>query len=446
LVATKTTKSHENKTNMFTLIFFIGLLIVLFLVGIPVCASIGLTCLAVLWLENDLMSIPITLLPLKMMHGVNNFPLLAVPFFILAANVMNKGSVTSRIFGFANSLVGHLRGGLGHVNVLASMIFAGMSGTAVADAAGLGALEIRAMKDQGYPIKYSTGITGASSVIGPIIPPSVAMVIYGWLSDVSVGGLFIGGLIPGVILGIALMTMTVVLSYRVTMPLKPRAAFGEIAGLSKKAFLSLMTPLIIVGGIWSGIFTPTESGAVASIYAIFLGMVIYRDVGWKDLLDIFRSTVEFTAIILFIISVAGLYGWLLVRLQIPMMLAEGIVHVTTNASILLIMLMLFFLVVGCFMSVIESVLIFTPIMAPMVKVVGVDPLFFGVMMVISLSVGVITPPFGNVIYVLVRITNQTFEEVVWSLVPFLIPILLTILVLIMFPELVTYLPNMLIGG
>jgi len=431
---------------MFTLVFFIGLLIVLFLVGIPVCASIGLTCLAVLWLENDLMSIPITLLPLKMMHGVNNFPLLAVPFFILAANVMNKGSVTPRIFGFANSLVGHLRGGLGHVNVLASMIFAGMSGTAVADAAGLGALEIRAMKDQGYPMKYSTGITGASSVIGPIIPPSVAMVIYGWLSDVSVGGLFIGGLVPGVILGVALMTMTVVLSYRVTMPLKPRPAFKEIAGLSKKAFLSLMTPLIIVGGIWSGIFTPTESGAVASIYAIVLGMVIYRDVSWKDLLDIFRSTVEFTAIILFIISVAGLYGWLLVRLQIPMTLAEGIVQLTTNSTILLIMLMLFFLIVGCFMSVIESVLIFTPIMAPMVKVVGVDPLFFGVLMVISLSVGVITPPFGNVIYVLVGITNQTFEEVVWALVPFLIPILLTILVLIIFPELVTFLPNTLIGG
>jgi tripartite ATP-independent transporter DctM subunit len=431
---------------MFTLVFFIGLLIILFLVGIPVCASIGLTCLAVLWLENDLMSIPITLLPLKMMHGVNNFPLLAVPFFILAANVMNKGSVTPRIFGFANSLVGHLRGGLGHVNVLASMIFAGMSGTAVADAAGLGALEIRAMKDQGYPIKYSTGITGASSVIGPIIPPSVAMVIYGWLSDVSVGGLFIGGLVPGVILGVALMTMTVVLSYRVTMPLKPRPAFKEIAGLSKKAFLSLMTPLIIVGGIWSGIFTPTESGAVASIYAIVLGMVIYRDVSWKDLLDIFRSTVEFTAIILFIISVAGLYGWLLVRLQIPMTLAEGIVQLTTNSTILLIMLMLFFLIVGCFMSVIESVLIFTPIMAPMVKVVGVDPLFFGVLMVISLSVGVITPPFGNVIYVLVGITNQTFEEVVWALVPFLIPILLTILVLIIFPELVTFLPNTLIGG
>ncbi len=431
---------------MFTLVFFIGLLIVLFLIGIPVCASIGLTCLAVLWLENDLLSIPITLLPLKMMHGVNNFPLLAVPFFILAANVMNKGSVTPRIFGFANSLVGHLRGGLGHVNVLASMIFAGMSGTAVADAAGLGALEIKAMRDQGYPMKYSTGITGASSVIGPIIPPSVAMVIYGWLSDVSVGGLFIGGLIPGIILGGALMIMTVVLSYRIAMPLTPRPPLREIADLSKKASLALLTPLIIVGGIWSGIFTPTESGAVASIYAIVLGMVIYRDVTWKDLLGIFRNTIEFTAIILFIISIAGLYGWLLVRLQIPMTLAEGIVHVTTNSTLLLIILMIFFLIVGCFMSVIESVLIFTPIMVPMITVLGVDPLFFGVLMVISLSVGVITPPFGNVIYVLVGITHQTFEEVVWALLPFLIPILLTILVLIIFPDLVTFLPYRLIGG
>ena len=431
---------------MFTLVFFIGLLIVLFLMGIPVCASIGLTCLAVLWLENDLLNIPISLLPLKMMHGVNNFPLLAVPFFILAANVMNKGSVTPRIFGFANSLVGHLRGGLGHVNVLASMIFAGMSGTAVADAAGLGSLEIKAMRDQGYPMKYSTGITGASSIIGPIIPPSVAMVIYGWLSDVSVGGLFIGGLIPGIILGAALMIMTVILSYRIAMPLRPRPPLREIAHLSRKASLALLTPLIIVGGIWSGIFTPTESGAVASIYAVVLGMVIYRDVTWKDLLAVFRNTIEFTAIILFIISIAGLYGWLLVRLQIPLTLAEGIVQLTTNSTLLLIILMLFFLIVGCFMSVIESVLIFTPIMVPLVKVLGIDPLFFGVLMVISLSVGVITPPFGNVIYVLVGITNQTFEEVVWALVPFLLPILLTVLVLIIFPGLVTFLPYRLTGG
>ena len=329
-----------------------------------------------LWFENGLTNIPLSLLPLKMMHGVNNFPLLAVPFFILAANVMNKGSVTPRIFNFANSLVGHLRGGLGHVNVLASMIFAGMSGTAVADAAGLGALEIRAMRDQGYSLRYSTGITGASSVIGPIIPPSVAMVIYGWLSDVSVGALFIGGLIPGVMLGLALMAMTVAISYRVAMPIRPRPPFTETLKLSKRAGLSLMTPVIIVGGIWSGIFTPTESGAVASAYAIVLGTIIYRELGVKELLDIFKSTIEFTAIILFIISIAGLYGWLLVRLQIPLTLAEGVVKLTTNPTLLLLILMVFFLIIGCFMSVIESVLIFTPIMVPMVKMMGIDPAFF----------------------------------------------------------------------
>ena len=430
---------------MLMLIFFIGLLLILFIVGVPVAASIGLTCLAVLWAENDLLNIPITLLPLKMMHGVNNFPLMAVPFFILAANMMNKGSVTPRIFTFANALVGHLRGGLGHVNVLASMIFAGMSGTAVADAAGLGTLEIRAMQDQKYPLSYSTGITGASSVIGPIIPPSVAMVIYGWLGDVSVGGLFVGGLIPGVIFGGSLMVMTVFLSYRMAMPLQPRKPVTEIFRLSKRAMLSLMTPLIIVGGIWSGVFTPTESGAMASLYAIFLGMVVYKDVSWRDLLDVFRNTIEFSAIILFIISIAGLYGWLLVRLQIPLMLAEGVVRITTNTTLLLLMLMVFFLIIGCFMSVIESVLIFTPIMVPMIKVLGVDPLFFGVMMVISLSVGVITPPFGNVLYVLVGITNQTFEQVVRAHIPFLIPILVAIILLIFFPWLVTFLPQYVAG-
>ena len=426
---------------MTMLFFFIGLLLILFILGMPVAASIGVTCLIVLWAENDLFSIPVTLLPLKMMYGINNFSLLAVPFFILAANVMNKGSVTPRIFAFANSLVGHLRGGLGHVNVLASMIFAGMSGTAVADAAGLGALEIRAMKDQGYPMRFNIGITGASAVIGPIIPPSVAMVVYGWLGDVSIGALFIGGLIPGVILGGGLMITTVILSYRLSMPLQPRPPVKEVLRLSKRAFLPLMTPVIIVGGIWSGIFTPTESGAVASVYAIFLGMVVYRDVTSKDLLDVFRNTIEFTAIVLFIISVAVLYGWLLVRLQIPMILAEGVIHLTSNTTMMLLILSLFFLVVGCFMSVVESILIFTPIVVPMIKLLGIDPLFFGIIMVISLSVGVITPPFGNVLYVLVGITGETFEEVVRAHLPFLIPIFGAIITMILFPGLVTFLPR-----
>ena len=415
------------------LIFFIGLLLIFFIIGVPVSISIGLTCMAVLWAENDLFSIPLSLFPLKMMHGVNSFPLLAIPFFILAANVMNRGSVTIRIFSFANALVGHLRGGLGHVNVVASMIFAGMSGTAVADAAGLGALEIKAMKEQGYPLSYSIGITGASSVIGPIIPPSVAMVIYGWLGDVSVGALFIGGVIPGVLLGGGLMVMTYILSFRQPMPIRDRPPMSEVLQLSKQALLSLLTPIIIVGGIWSGIFTPTEAGVVASTYAIILVLWIYKDIGLKDLIQVFYNTIEFSAIILFIISIAVLYGWLLVRLQIPHTLAELVMQLSSNTSLLLILITFFFLIVGCFMSVIEAVLIFTPVMVPMIKLLGVDPLFFGVLMVISLSVGVITPPFGNVIYVLVGITNQSFEYVVKAIIPFLIPIILVILLLVLFP-------------
>ena len=423
------------------LVFFIGLLLIFFIIGVPVSISIGLTCMAVLWAENDLFSIPLTLFPLKMMHGINSFPLLAIPFFILAANVMNKGSVTTRIFDFANGLVGHFRGGLGHVNVLASMIFAGMSGTAVADAAGLGALEIKAMKEQGYPISYSIGITGASSVIGPIIPPSVAMVIYGWLGDVSVGALFVGGVIPGVLMGGSLMVMTWFLSFRISMPIQQRQPVKDLFKLSKQAILSLLTPLIIVGGIWTGIFTPTEAGVVASTYAIILVLIIYRDIGFKELVGVFYNTIEFTAIILFIISIAVLYGWLLVRLQIPHTLADLVMQLSTNTTVLLIIITFFFLIVGCFMSVIEAVLIFTPVMVPMIKLLGVDPLFFGVVMVISLSVGVITPPFGNVIYVLVGITNQSFEFVVKAILPFLIPIILVILLLVCFPGLITFLPR-----
>ncbi|NOY58385.1 MAG: TRAP transporter large permease [Calditrichaeota bacterium] len=425
------------------LIIFIGLLILLFMVAVPVGIAIGLTCMAVLWIMNDFGTIQLTLFPLKMMHGINNFPMLAIPFFILAANAMNKGSVTHRIFDLANGVVGHFRGGLGHVNVIASMIFAGMSGTASADAAGLGALEIKAMRERGYPISYSTGITGASSVIGPIIPPSVAMVIYGWLGDVSVGKLFIAGVIPGVLFGVSLMVMTWLMSFKIDMPIESRKPVKEIFRLSKRAVLALLTPSIIVGGIWSGVFTPTESGAVASAYAIILGMFIYKDVTPGDLKDIFYSTIEFTAIILFIISMSVLYGWLLVRLQIPLKLSEMVTHLSTNQTVLMLVIVAFLLLIGCFMSVIEAVLIFTPVMVPMIKTIGIDPLYFGVIMVISLSVGVITPPFGNVLYILVGITETSFEEVVKAILPFFIPIIVIIILFIFFPEIVTFLPRIL---
>ncbi|MGY6632154.1 MAG: TRAP transporter large permease [Alkalilacustris sp.] len=423
------------------LAIFLGLMVLLFALGVPVAVSIGLTCLAVLVLQGGFQAIPAELFALQMARGLNNFPILAIPFFIFAASMMNAGSVTGRIFDFASALVGFIRGGLGHVNVVASMIFAGMSATAVADVAGIGQLEIKAMRERGYPMRFAAGITGAASIISPIIPPSIALVIYGWLSGVSIAALFVAGIVPGLIIGAALMATCFVVSFWIDMPRTPRPRARELLRLFWRALPPLLTPLIIVGGIWTGLFTPTEAGAIACLYALVLGLVIYRDVSLRDLMEVFARTVRFTAIIMFIIAIATFYGWLLVRLRIPQELAALLVVLDLSPTMLLFLMAGFFLIIGCFMSVVEAVLIFTPIFMLTVQMLGIDPLFFGVLMVVTLSVGVITPPFGNVLFVLVEITGLRFEQVVVAVLPFLIPILSVIALLILFPALVTWLPS-----
>lgn len=420
---------------------FVGGLIFFMALGLPVFIALGATCLLALAMTSATGGLPVELMSLKITQTLNSFPLLAIPLFILAANLLNRGSATTRIFDFANVMVGFIRGGLGHVNVVASMIFAGMSGTASADAAGLGALEIRAMREKGYDLKYSTGITAASSVIGPIIPPSVAMLVYGWQADVSVGDLFLAGFVPGVLMALLLMGTTFIMSYKIDMPTRPLPTTREVFETGYRAILPMLTPLIIVGGIWSGVFSPTEAGAVACAYAIALGVLVYRDVKIKDLFRVFVQSMEFSAVILLIIAISGFYGWLLVRLQVPQVLAAGLVAMDLNTTILLLILMVFFILVGCFMSVIESVLILTPILVPAAAASGVDPLFFGVFMVITLSVGVITPPFGTVLYILVPITGLRFEKVVLAVLPFLIPVLATILLVLFFPQIVLILPQ-----
>ena len=426
------------------LVVFLGLMVLLFALGFPVAVSIGLTCLAVLVIDGGIANVPAELFALQMMRGLNSFPILAIPFFILAASLMNVGTVTNRIFDFANALVGHIRGGLGHVNVVASMIFAGMSATAVADAAGIGQIEIKAMRERGYPMRFACGITGAAAIISPIIPPSIAMVVYGWLSGTSIAALFVAGLVPGFLLGLALMATSFLVSFWIDLPRSPRPSLRELARLFLRAFFPLLTPLIIVGGIWSGIFTPTESGAVACVYALFLGMVVYRDIGPRELVQVLGRTVAFTSIILFIIAMATFYGWLLVRLRIPQGLSALLIDFDIGQTSLLFAITLFFLVIGCFMSVVEAVLIFTPIFMLSIQHLGIDPVFFGILMVVTLSVGVITPPFGNVLYVLVGITGMTFEQVVVAVAPFLIPIFLVIALLVLFPPLVTFLPGLLL--
>lgn len=422
------------------LIIFFGLMVALFAIGVPIAISIGLTCLAVLVIRDGITAVPAELFALQMLRGLNNFPILAIPFFIFAAALMNTGTVASRIFDFANALVGSIRGGLGHVNVLASMMFSGMSSTAVADVAGLGQLELKAMRERNYPRSFAVGITGASSVISPMIPPSIALVVYGWQSGTSIAAMFLAGLVPGLLVGLSFMATSFALSFWMPMPLSPRPASRELARLFWRALPPLLTPGLIVGGIWSGIFTPTEAGAIASVYALFLAGVVYRELNWRVLLEVLASTVRFSSIILFIIGIATFYGWLLVRLRIPQELAMLVTGMEVSNTTILLVMVLFFLAVGCFMSVVEAILIFTPILMLTVQALGLDPVYFGVLMVLTLSCGVITPPFGNVLFVLTELTGLSFERVALAVVPFLLPILGVILLLVFFPQIATFLP------
>ena len=421
---------------------FVGILFLFFILGIPVAFAIGYTSLMVIFVQSGFKELSFDLFALQMMEAINSFPLISASFFVLAANAMNTGLITDRIFNFANALVGHLRGGLGHVNVVGSMIFAGMSGTAVADAAGLGNIEIRAMLDAKYPMRMTIGITGASSILGPIIPPSIAMIFYGWLANVSIADLFMGGFIPGVIIGLLMMVQVYFVALKLKLPLTPRPPVRVMFTSFQRAVLSLMTPVIIIGGIYSGLFSPTESGAVAAFYAIILGLIVYKSITGKELLRVFRESVEFTGVLMLIMAFSAIYGWLLVNLKIPQMITEDMLKISRDPLVILILINGFFIIVGCFMSVLVAVNILTPILVPVIKSLGIDPVAFGVLMTINLSMGVCTPPFGNVLFVLAAITKQPFEEVSRAVLPYLLPILAVIILCIFFPQIITFLPRL----
>lgn len=424
---------------------FIGILIFLFLLGIPVAFGMGIGAVILMIISQGSLDINFGIVAQRLLYGANSFILLSIPLFLLAGNLMNTGGITQRIFKFANVMVGHLRGGLGHVNIVASIIFAGMTGTAVSDAAGLGTVEIKAMTDAGYDKEFSCAITGASSTIGPIIPPSVPLIIYGILASVSIGRLLVAGIIPGLLIAGALMVMVSIYAKKRNYPREKRASFREFFIASKKAFLPCMTPVIIVGGIISGIFTPTEAAAVASLYAFILGFIIYREISLADLWKIVQKTARDTAIIIFIVSCASLYGWVLIRSRIPIILMEQITSISTNPLIILLILNGALLVVGCFMETIAALNILVPVLTPLILTVGIDPLHFGLIMVFNLMIGLITPPFGMVLFVLNKVSGVPVEKIVKATLPFLIPLLAVLLLMTFFPSLVTFLPDLIFG-
>lgn len=422
---------------------YIIVLVVLFLVGMPVALALGGTAVVMSVLEKGWRGLDAAFISQKAIYGVDNFLLLAVPFFLYAGKVMNTGGITNRIFRFAKSLAGSFHGGLGHVNVVASIIFAGMTGTAVSDAAGLGAVEIQAMNNEGYDPEFSVAITAASSTIGPIIPPSVPLVIYGLMTGASIGKLLIAGLVPGLLMGFALMVAIEIYAMRRQMPKGAAFSLQETWESFKQAFFPLLTPIIIIGGILAGVFTPTEAAGIAAAYATILAVFVYREINARELWEIIRSTVVDTGGIMFIVAMAMAYGYLITRSNVTVAMVKAISGISTDPVTVNFILIVFLLFIGCFLEATAAITIMAPILLPVLNSAGIDTVHFGIIMVLTMMIGLLTPPFGMVLFVLNRISGIPLPRIIRAVIPFIIPLLAVDALLVFFPSLVTWLPNLL---
>lgn len=427
---------------MVTLAVF-GTLVLLMLLGLPIAVSMALAAILTFLAlgESGLLS----MVPQRMYAGTTGFPLLAIPFFILAGSLMNSGGMTQRIFRFAQCLVGHIKGGLGHVNVVGSMIFAGMSGSAVADAAGLGMVEIQAMLKAGYDRRFSAAVTAASSTIGPIIPPSIPFVIYGSLTGTSVGRLFLGGFLPGLVMGLALMVTVYIIAEQRGYPRERRATGRELIASSLDGAAALGTPVIIIGGILAGIFTPTEAAVVACLYALILGLVVYREIQVADLPRILWEALEHTVRVMFIISAASLFGWMLIQQRIPNTVVEGLMALTDQRWLILLIINGILLLLGCFMEGIAIMLLTIPVFMPLIARVGVDPVHFGVLMTLNLMIGLLTPPVGMALYAVSSVSQVPLWPLARELWPYIVALLISLGIITYIPGVVLWVPDLLMG-
>lgn len=409
--------------------------------GVPLFASMALAAAAFTWLSG----LSVSIVPQKMAQSMNSFPLVAAPLFILMGNLLTAANITDRIVRFATSLVGPLRGGYAHASILSSMIFAGMVGSAVADAAGTGAVEIRAMKRIGYRPETAASITAAASTIGPIIPPSLPMVIYGVSADVSIGRLFLAGVIPGALMGVSLMVMVAVIARRQGFP---RMAFVGLCGIwraFRDGFFALLTPVILLGGMFSGYFTPTEAAAVASSYALLLGLVIHRSLPLRAVPQLLIDTVETTGIVAVLVMAAAALGWCMSLSRVPQTLAPAIVATLHGPLAFLLVSNVLLLFIGCFMETLAALLILIPILAPAAASFGVDPVQFGVIMIFNLILGTIHPPIGVVLFITSRIAEISYETMSRAIMPWLVPLLAVLLGITVWPPLTLWLPHVVMG-
>ncbi len=425
---------------MLTLAIF-AVLVGLVLLGVPIFAAMGLTAAGTFILLGDAFVLP--MMAQRMYVATTGFTLLAIPFFILAGNLMNYGGITLRVFDFARALVGHVRGGLGHVNVVASMIFSGMSGAAVADAAGLGLVEMKAMTENGYDREFSAAITAASSTIGPVVPPSIAFVVYGSITGVSIIKLFMAGFVPGILMGLALMIAVYFVAKKRNYPRDPFPSFRHVWVTFRESFLALLMPIIIIGGILGGLFTPTEAAVVASLYAFLVGGLWYKEFGLKDIPNIIWESVKQSVRVLFIIATAGFFGWLMVHQSIPQQVITGLTAVTESKWLLLLIIIAVLIVLGCFLEGIAVLVITIPVFMPLIERFGIDPIQFGVLMVLCSMIGLLTPPVGMSLYAVATISGVPIGRLTRELAPYLLGIFAVTLMITYIPEVSLWLPNLL---
>lgn len=420
-------------------IWGLALLLVLFLLGLPVAFSLGISAIFIMLCSGGIKWATISS---AMVAGINSFTILAVPLFLLTGNLMNKCGVTNRLFKFARSLVGWLPGGLGHVNIIASFIFAGMSGTAIADASGLGRIEIKAMEDAGYDKDFSCAITAASSTLGPIIPPSMPLVVYGTISGASVGALFIAGVLPGIIMALLMMAFVYFVSLKRNYPRDSFPTFRSFLHACKEGFLPCLTPVIILIGIYTGIFTPTESAAIAVVYAAFLGLVVYKEVTLKDLGDVILQTISDSVGLCALVATSNLFGQALVRARIPQIIMSTVMSGIDSKVAFLLLVVGVLLVVGMFMETVSAIAILTPILVPIAGTLGVSLVHLGIIIVLTLMIGVLSPPFGVVLFAVNRVGEIQMGKLIRALVPWFVILLVGLLLITFMEGSCTWLPSL----
>ncbi len=417
---------------------------VLIMLGVHVGYALIMASLFFFTVSGSLNLVPFALE--QMFNGVNSQTLLAVPFFVLAGNLMNGGGVTTRIFDFAASMIGHKKGGLAHVNVLASLIFSGMSGSALADAGGLGQLEIKSMKDAGFDEGFAGGITAASCIIGPLVPPSTPLIIYAVLANQSVEKLFMAGFLPGLLTTAALMAMCAFLAHKRNYPSEPKRSWGYRFRSFKKSFWALLTPIIILFGIFTGYFTPTEAAVVAALYTMILGFFVYKELTLKSFFKICLDSIKTSGTIVLMILGVTLFQFVISREQMPQAIATFFTSNVDSKLMLLLMINIVLLILGTCIDALPLQMILVPILLPAVMAYGINPIQFGVVVIFNLMIGILTPPMGTALFVVSRVGNMQFKTLVKGVLPFLIPLIITLILLNVFPQITLFLPTLLTGG